>query len=182
MNDLILLALLFDQPKHGYQLKREAGFILGQREMHNNLVYPLLRRFTQLRWVAKKATPGERGQTRQQYSLTKSGRQELLRRLAEFGDEEARSLTNFTTRVGLFELLDPETRTQILERRDAHLHEVERHLEVLKANMDIGTYGAEVVRFYSERGQAEMAWIERLRRMQKQKARAGAGGANIAVR
>lgn len=180
MNDLIILALLFGQPKHGYQLKREAGFILGQREMHNNLVYPLLHRFTQLRWVAKKAIPGERGQTRQQYSLTNKGRQELLRRLAEFGDEEARSLRNFTTRVGMFELLRPETRMKILEKREAHLREVEQRLGVLKANMDIGTYGAEVVRFFSERGQAEMAWIAHLQRMQRQKHRTGS--ADVSVR
>jgi hypothetical protein len=46
MNDLIILATLLDGPKHGYQLKREAGFILGQGAMHNNLIYPMLRRFT----------------------------------------------------------------------------------------------------------------------------------------
>ena len=45
MNDLIILALLLDGPKHGYQLKREAGFLFGHGDMHNNLVYPLLRRF-----------------------------------------------------------------------------------------------------------------------------------------
>jgi DNA-binding PadR family transcriptional regulator len=168
MNDLIILALLFDAPKHGYQLKREAGFILGQKAMHNNLVYPLLRRFTQKRWITKKAVPGERGQTRQQYSLTSRGRQELLRRLAEYSDEEARSGRAFATRVGMFELLQPEARSRILEKRAAHLMEAEKQLATLKANMEIGVYGAEVVRFHSQQGQQELAWIERLRRMQKQ--------------
>jgi hypothetical protein len=50
MNDLIVLAILLDGPKHGYQLKREAGFILGQGAMHNNLIYPMLRRFTAEGW------------------------------------------------------------------------------------------------------------------------------------
>jgi DNA-binding PadR family transcriptional regulator len=36
--------MLLDGPKHGYQLKREAGFILGQGTTHNNLIYPLLPR------------------------------------------------------------------------------------------------------------------------------------------
>jgi DNA-binding PadR family transcriptional regulator len=171
MNDLIILALLFDGHKHGYQLKREAGFILGQGDMHNNLVYPLLRRFTSQGWVTRKAVPGQRGQTRQQYSLTAKGRQELLRRLAEYSDEDARSGQAFATRVGMFELMTPETRVQILGKREAYLHEREKRLAILKASMDVGNYGAEVVRFFEEQGQAEIAWIERLRRMQKQKSR-----------
>jgi len=84
MNDLIILGLLSGGSKHGYQLKREAGFMLGHGDMHNNLVYPLLRRFTTAGWVTKKTVPGERGQTRQQYELTAKGRHELIRRLAEF--------------------------------------------------------------------------------------------------
>ena len=80
MNDLVLLSLLYDGPKHGYQLKREAGFVLGRGDMHNNLVYPLLRKFTKKGWVTKKTVPGERGQTRQQYVLTAKGRRELRRR------------------------------------------------------------------------------------------------------
>ncbi len=50
----MVLGLLFDGPKHGYQLKREAGFVLGRGDMHNNLVYPLLRRFTTEGWVTKR--------------------------------------------------------------------------------------------------------------------------------
>jgi hypothetical protein len=45
MNDLLLLATLLEGPKHGYALKKQAGLILGEAELQNNLVYPLLRRF-----------------------------------------------------------------------------------------------------------------------------------------
>ena len=44
MNDLLLLSMMLESPKYGYQLKKEAGFIMGQA-LHNNLVYPSLRRF-----------------------------------------------------------------------------------------------------------------------------------------
>lgn len=44
MNDLLILAALLEGPKHGYALKKHAGLISGQTDMHNNLVYPLLRR------------------------------------------------------------------------------------------------------------------------------------------
>lgn len=169
MNDLILLALLFDGPKHGYQLKREAGYIFGPGEMHNNLVYPLLRRFTNQGYVKRRAVPGERGQTRQQYALTAKGRKELIERLAQYSDQDARSPYAFAARVGMFELLAPEMRLSILGKRGAHLQAREKRLAILKANVEVGTYGAEVVRFLSEQGQAEMAWIERLQRMQKTK-------------
>lgn len=171
MNDLIILALLSEGPKHGYQLKREAGFILRQEAMHNNLVYPLLRRFTKQGLVSKKTTPGQRGQTRQQYALTAKGRKELVLRLAEFSDEEARSPEAFAMRVGMFDLLKPEARLGILSKRETYLSHREERLAALKANMDVGTYGAEVIRFSIEQAHAERSWIERLRRMQKQKSR-----------
>ena len=74
MTDLILLATLLDGPKHGYQLKKQAGLIFGQGAIHNNLVYPLMRRFTNEGWVSKKTMPGERGQNKQQYAITAAGR------------------------------------------------------------------------------------------------------------
>lgn len=171
MNDLIILALLFDGPKHGYQLKREAGFMHGQGDMHNNLVYPMLRRFSSQGWVARKAVAGERGQTRQQYALTAKGRQELLRRLADFSEEDARSAPAFSARVGMFPLLNAENRTRILTRRASHLLHREQRLATVKSNMDLGTYGAEVVRFIEGQIRSELAWIERLRRMEKQESR-----------
>src|SRR5579863_9146290 len=117
MNDLIILATLLDGPKHGYQLKREAGFILGQGAMHNNLIYPLLRRFTAEGWVSKKTVPGERGQTRLQYAITALGRRELIRRLSEFGESDASSWPGFVTRVGMFDVLEAPARERILEQR-----------------------------------------------------------------
>src|SRR5436190_1494116 len=60
MNDLILLAALMEGPQHGYALKKLAGFMAGHEDMHNNLVYPLLRRFVENSWVTKRTTGHER--------------------------------------------------------------------------------------------------------------------------
>src|SRR5690348_161091 len=117
MTDLILLAMLLDGPRHGYRLKQEAGTVLGQGELHNNLVYPLLRRFMANRWVTKKVVPGARGQNRQQYAITPLGRQTLLNRLREFSPQEAKAEDAFRLRVGLFGLLTPEERERILSQR-----------------------------------------------------------------
>jgi DNA-binding PadR family transcriptional regulator len=165
MNDLIILATLLDGPKHGYQLKREAGFILGQGAMHNNLVYPLLRRFTAEGWVSKKAVPGERGQTRQQCAITALGRRELVTQLSEFGESEASSWPGFITRVAMFEVLEEPVRARILEQRESYLQGREEKLTALRENMDLGTYGGEVVRYLIEQIHSELAWSRRLRRL-----------------
>src|ERR1700740_469510 len=110
MNDLLLLANLLGGPLHGYALKKQVALISGTPDMHNNLVYPLLRRFVGKGWVRQKRTPGERGQTRLVYSLTSAGRAELLRRLSDFEEGEAHSPEAFQVRVGLFGFLDPGVR------------------------------------------------------------------------
>ncbi|MFZ0286851.1 MAG: PadR family transcriptional regulator [Terriglobales bacterium] len=165
MNDLILLAMLADGPKHGYQLKRQAGFITGQADMHNNLVYPLLRRFTTSGWVTRKTGPGERGQTRQTYALTSSGRQELIGRLSTYNEVDAANARAFIARVGMFELLPAESRADILNKRQAFLSARLQRLKVMSENVDLGLFGAEVVRHVSALSRSELAWIRRLRRL-----------------
>jgi DNA-binding PadR family transcriptional regulator len=166
MNDLIILATLLDGPKHGYQLKREAGFILGQGAMHNNLVYPLLRRFATEGWVTKKTVPGERGQTRLQYAITALGRHELVARLAAFGEEDASSFGGFITRVGMFEVLETPVRGRILKQRESYLQGREEKLLSLRNSMDLGCYGGEVVRYLIEQIHSELGWVRHLRRIE----------------
>ncbi len=163
MNDLIVLAILAEGPKHGYALKKQAGLALGQPDMHNNLVYPLLRRFVAQKWVTQRKTPGERGQTRQVYSLTPLGRNALVDRLRRF--DEASSAEAFRLRIGLFELLDPSTRAQILAAREDYLRGRERRLALLQNQMHLGCYGRQVTKFLRQQIRTELAWISRLRRM-----------------
>jgi len=166
MNDLIILATLFDGPKHGYQLKREAGFVLGHGVMHNNLVYPLLRRFTAAGWVTKKSMPGERGQTRQQYAITALGRRELIARLSELRESDASSFSRFITRVGMFALLEEPVRARVLQQRESYLQHREERLTAMRQNLDLGIYGGEVVRYLIEQIESERAWIRRLGRLE----------------
>ncbi|HJT00204.1 MAG TPA: PadR family transcriptional regulator [Terriglobales bacterium] len=164
MIDLIILANLVDGPKHGYALKKQAGMVFAQSELHNNLVYPLLRRFTSQGWVTKKSAPGERGQTRQQYALTAAGRHALLERLNSFDEKEAQSSEEFLLRVGLFELLDPGTRQRILEARQEVLTRREEQFARLQ-QMELGAYGSEVVGFLRQRVKDELNWLRRLHRL-----------------
>lgn len=171
MNDLLLLALLLGGPKYGYQLKREAGWMTGQDSLHNNIVYPLLRRFLNEGWVSKKAVPGERGQTRQQYALTTEGRRSLIERLSQFSEADASSEDAFRLRVGLFPFLKREAQEAVFTARESRLQRRDQVLEALQEKMDLGKFGGEIVRYMRKEIGNEQGWIRHLRRIAKTTAR-----------
>jgi len=162
MNDLLLLANLLGGPLHGYALKKQATLITGSADMHNNLVYPLLRRFVARGWVRRKSEAGERGQRRLVYSLTPEGKTELLRRLSEFGEADAYSSEAFQLRVGLFRFLNREARALILEQRRNYLELRDQKLAVLQEQFQLTGYSSEVVKFLRTQIDAELSWVRRL--------------------
>jgi DNA-binding PadR family transcriptional regulator len=172
MNDLLMLAALLPGPRHGYALKQQVGLLTGKGALHNNLVYPLLRRFVENGWVHRRQAKGERGQTREVYGLTANGKRELLRRLGTYGEEDAASENGFRLRVGLFEFLDTKTRSQILEARDKFLAGRQERLSQITASMETGPWGSEVVEFFQEQVRVEREWIARLARKAKRETRA----------
>lgn len=161
-----MLSMMLGGAKYGYQLKREAGWVMGQA-LHNNLVYPSLRRFLEEGWVSRKAVPGDRGQTRQQYVLTAEGRRHLFESLSEFGDSEAASEEAFRLRVGLFPQLQPANREDILTRRETWLQIRDQKLASLQANMELGKFGGEIVRHMRKQIEMEVEWVRHLRRIAK---------------
>jgi DNA-binding PadR family transcriptional regulator len=174
MNDLILLAALMQGPQHGYALKKLAGFLAGQDTMHNNLVYPLLRRFGQNDWVTKRTTSGKRGQERDIYSLTAKGKIYLYTRLAQFTEKEAASQNEFRLRVGLFSVLDQAARANILAERDRWLAAREQRLESLQIAMEeikADLWGTAVMTFYLSQIRVERKWILELARKAAQPAK-----------
>jgi DNA-binding PadR family transcriptional regulator len=176
MNDIIMLANLLDGPKHGYALKKRAGLISGAAAMHNNIVYPLLRRFVAQGWVTQRRANGERGQTRQVYSLTPQGRRALIERLKKFDENERRSAEALYLRVGLFDVLDASTRENILAKREEYLAAREERLRGIEGAMELNGYPAEVVRFLREQIRAERGWIARLRQLSADSKREKKGG------
>lgn len=167
MTDLIILATLLPGPRHGYHIKRQAGMILGQELLHNNLVYPLLRRFMAAKWVTRRAVPGERGQTRQQYAITALGRKQLIARLSAFSDQDARITDAFRLRVGMFQLLDPGTRSRILDLREQWLRMRLERLKGIRANFELDQFAGEVTSRLCTDTENELKWIGHLRRISK---------------
>lgn len=141
--------------------------MMGHEPLHNNIVYPMLRRFLQEGWVTKKAVPGERGQTRQQYALTRAGRQTLMERLSQFTEADASSEDAFRLRLGLLSFLKPEVQESIFKVRASYLEQRDKRLEDLQNRMDLGKFGGEIVRYMKRQIEMENEWIRHLRRMAK---------------
>jgi DNA-binding PadR family transcriptional regulator len=171
MNDLLLLASLLDGPKHGYALKKQAGAITGKREMHNNLVYPLLKRFVSEGWVNQHQADGQRGQTREIYSLTSKGKQILLQRLGEFTEKDAASTDEFCLRAGLFGILDGEKRREIVEARSKWLDRRAERLGTIARQMRLEGWAKETVRYLRNQVEGERKWLKRLSKLAKQSAK-----------
>jgi DNA-binding PadR family transcriptional regulator len=165
MTDLLLLAMLLGGPMHGYALKKRAGWLTGQQNLHNNLVYPLLNKFRKAGWITQKTGRGQRGQTREVYSLTAKGKAELMRRLQEFTEKDAASDGAFRLRIGMFFVLDAQARARILEARDTFLEQRENRYTHLASAMDLGKWGGETTAFLREQVRAERKWILRLKKL-----------------
>lgn len=171
ITDLLVLSLLLDEPRYGYDLKRDAGVLLGRGVLHNNLVYPLLARFRKRGWVRRRELPGDRGQKRQVYTLTVTGRKELLARLGEFSEKDAASSDAFRVRVGMFAVLDRETRKRILDVRERILLESRAHLRKISGHFDdVGKFGEAVIALRQKQLQAEIAWLRGLRKLARRRA------------
>lgn len=165
MNDLLLLAMLLGGPAHGYELKKRAGWLTGQKNLHNNLVYPLLAKFRKAGWIHQKSAKGQRGQTREIYSLTPKGKAELLRRLASYSEKDATSDSAFRLRIGMFFVFSVADRMRILELRDAYLEQREKKYSHLASVMDLGKWGGETTAFLRNQVRAERHWISRLKKL-----------------
>jgi DNA-binding PadR family transcriptional regulator len=185
MNDLILLAALLDGPKHGWVLKKLGGLATGRGDMHNNLVYPLMKKFVAQGWVRRRAESGHRGQTRAVYSLTLLGNKELFQRLNQFGEKEAASANEFRLRVGLFGALSPQARKRILAERARWLVVREERFVGLRQNLatiNAGVWGPEIVDFLIAEVRAERKWIAALDKKSNQIAGSGSDAKKAARR
>src|SRR5260370_4463507 len=148
-------------PQRGYALKTLPGFMGGQGDMPNILVYPLLRRFVENSWVTKRTAGGERGQKRDLYTLTSRGKLALLQRLSRFTEKEASSENEFRVRVGLFSMLERQARENILVERDRWLARRQERLEKLQvtmAAMNADAWGHSGMRFCLSQVRASRKW------------------------
>lgn len=164
MTDLVLLTALLGGPAYGYALKQTAGLIFGGGVVHNNLVYPLLKRFVKSGWVEQSIVPGNRGQERKQYRITEAGRKYLIEQIAAFSDREVANDGAFLLRVALFDLLPKEKREDMIAARKSFLRARVEEFSELRKSGKPRSFGAVALERTEAVVQGELQWIESLQR------------------
>jgi DNA-binding PadR family transcriptional regulator len=162
MNDLVLLGALLRGPVYGYALKQTAGRIFGTGTIHNNVIYPSLKKFMQNGWVEQATVQGDRGQQRKQYSLTPAGRTSLIEQLGAFGDQEAGDEGAFLLRVALFGVLPKRKREAIVAARKSHLISRAAELSELRKETKPRSFGAAALERVQFRVKDELRWIHQI--------------------
>lgn len=164
MNDLVLLAAMLAGPAYGYALRRTAGLIFGGGAMHNNVIYPALKKFVRNGWVSQSSVPGDRGQQRKQYRLTAAGKKYLFGEVGKFTDRDAADEGAFLFRVSLFEILASETRDSVIAARRSFLAARIAEMSQLRAPVPPGSFAMMAIDRVQSRFEEELRWIDQLER------------------
>jgi DNA-binding PadR family transcriptional regulator len=161
--EILILRRLHGGPAHGYELRKRVeettGFVL-----HNNSLYPALRRFEEAGAVTKAAEPQQGRPPRLVYTLTDVGRDLLHDMLAELPDEQAGQPEEFMARLGQFSLLNSAERAGVLAARARSVRTQLAHYEVMhKLAVDHGErWGARATAELIRRHQQELTWLAEL--------------------
>src|SRR5215470_1436510 len=150
--DILMLRVLADQERHGYEIKKQVERILGGRSINNNVLYPALRKYEDqgvIERVAAVADPGR--PPRNVYRLTDTGH-DLLQAMIRDADPAVLGDDNeFQTRVAFFADLDAAERLRILDGRRTVLEARLAHLAALRPDAQAETWGLRVMGFNAER-------------------------------
>ncbi|MCU7723391.1 PadR family transcriptional regulator [Actinoplanes sp. KI2] len=162
--DIVILSHLQRGPVHGYELKRKVSQTTAYA-LHNNTLYPALRRFEEAGAVTKTAETLPGRPPRHVYEITELGRELLHDMLADLTPEQAADENEFLTRVGQFEHLTADERGRVLSARTEALGVQKTHLAGLAERSTRSRnheWGGLVVAELAGRIDRELAWIERL--------------------
>lgn len=163
--DILILAMIRDEPRHGYEIKKRVGGVLGLGvTLNNNILYPALRRFEQEGAVKSRLEHQGGSPARRVFRLTAKGLELLRTMLEDFPAERAESDPEFLVRLGYFDLVDHEVRSDILKTRRQVIEKELEHLRQMRARLRPETepYPAALVDFLIGRTEGEVDWISRL--------------------
>jgi DNA-binding PadR family transcriptional regulator len=161
--EILILRRLRSGPAHGYELRKRVEQTTGV-VLHNNSLYPALRRFEEAGAVTKTAQPQQGRPPRLVYTLTEVGHELLHDMLADFPPEQAADETEFLARLGQFSLLNSAERTGVLAARTRAVRDQLAHLHTMR---DLATahgepWGALATAELIRRHEHELAWLAEL--------------------
>jgi DNA-binding PadR family transcriptional regulator len=162
--EILILRRLRGKPAHGYELRKRVEETAGV-VLHNNSLYPALRRFEEAGAVTKTTEPQPGGRPpRLVYALTDTGHELLHDMLADLPPEHAADEVEFVTRLGQFSLITAAERAQVLAARSRAVGDQLTHLERMQEQSSaVGEkWGAIVTAELIRRGRQELAWLSGL--------------------
>ncbi len=162
--DILILRHLSSRPAHGYELRKRVEAVTGF-VLHNNSLYPALRRFEEAGAVVKTSHPQQGRPARLVYEITDVGQELLHDMLADLPPDLAGEDTEFLARLGQFEFLTPAERLAVLDGRDRALAERLNRLAGLRARSGGQTWSGLVTTEMIARTEQERAWLGRLREL-----------------
>ncbi len=158
--EILILRRLRSGPAHGYELRKRVeqttGFVL-----HNNSLYPALKRFEEAGAVTKAAEPQEGRPPRLVYTLTEVGQDLLHDMLADLPAEQAADPAEFLARLGQFSLINSAERAAVLASRTRAVREQLAHYQAMRdlAMAHGERWGALVASELIRRHEQELAWL-----------------------
>src|SRR5260370_25106162 len=103
-SEILILAMLRQQPQHGYELKKGIERILcGTVSLNNTVLYPSLKHFEEMGAVERQVVQQEGKPNGHIYQLTERGTEVLQAYLFDFPPEHAPDETEFLTRFPVFD-------------------------------------------------------------------------------
>ena len=169
-SEILILAMLRQGPRHGYEIKKDIDRALGGMvTLNNKTLYLALKHFEELGAVTRQVIPQEGKPNRHLYQLTERGIELLQAYLRDFPASQASNDAEFFTRVAFFDSLEAHEREVILTTRLAYLEACLEYLHTLQQMADTqdcppGTGSSmssaqRVLAFHLRRVRHEYQWI-----------------------
>ena len=162
--DVLILASLRAQPRHGYEIKRSIEQIFGGMfSLTNSTLYPALKRYEEMGAVARQVVRQEGKPDRHIFSLTDRGEAVLHDVLCDFPPEVARREAEFLVRIAFLALLAPEERIAVLETRQSMVRQRRANLPRLREGLRDPLLAPDIERLIAlreDQWQVELEWIE----------------------
>jgi DNA-binding PadR family transcriptional regulator len=169
-SEIVILAMLHQGPRHGYEIKKDIERALGGMvPLNNKTLYLTLKRFEERGAVTRQVIPQEGKPNRHLYHLTERGVELLHTLLCNFPPDLAANEAEFFTRVAFFELLGPPEREAILNTRLVYLAGCLDYLHRLQQMANEGecapctsismSNAQRVLAFHLQRVRHEYQWI-----------------------
>ncbi len=169
-SEILILAMLRQGPRHGYEIKKEIDRALGGMvTLNNKTLYLALKHFEEIGAVTRQVIPQEGKPNRHLYELSERGIELLQASLRDFPASQASNDAEFFTRVAFFDYLEVPEREAILTSRQAYLEGCLSYLQAMQHLADTEdcantsgismSHAQRVLAFHTRRIHDEYAWI-----------------------